>query len=227
MNELPIRFQEKVKQATASPGGYPFQISSYDLDLNFAYCAVDVDESSGLVMDTTTMQGGLPGRRISYRPTRPFQILWQIIPNTKVYEFGVVNAQSRLFNNLVPSSYFTISGLLNANRTEGWQTMPTQSKVYLEISFTTGGLITTCEVKFDNLFDVTQSPWQAGSIVEKDSLDRQTKARKLIGYTEPQSEGSDKPQLFQTIFTQQALFDVCINGFSARYPFPHEGGYSF
>lgn len=44
--QLPIKFKEKVTLPPSPDGtGYPFRISSSDLDQNFAYSSLDADES--------------------------------------------------------------------------------------------------------------------------------------------------------------------------------------
>jgi hypothetical protein len=225
MNELPVRFSEKIKQAAGQGGGYPYQLSAEDLDLNFAYCAIEVDESSGLEFESVNIQGGLPGRRLAYRPARPFQVLRRITPGTNIINFGVINTLSRVFNGLTPNSKIDVAGLLNLNRTQGWFTMPVQSKIYLELTFAPNTSVTGCEIKFGTGFDMGATPWTSGSIVEENTDGQQTKARKLIAFTESGEGG--KPQLFQVMSSQQVLQNVCINGKAARYPYAHEGGYPF
>jgi hypothetical protein len=45
MADIPVIFREKVTGATSASGeGYPFRISASDLDQNFAYAALDVEE---------------------------------------------------------------------------------------------------------------------------------------------------------------------------------------
>ena len=45
MLEIPIKFRNKVSMPSSANGtGYPYRISATDLDQNFAYAALDVEE---------------------------------------------------------------------------------------------------------------------------------------------------------------------------------------
>lgn len=56
---IPVNFQEKVAQNNAS--GYPYQIAASDLQKNFVYAALDVND--GLV-ENFTGPGGHTARRL-------------------------------------------------------------------------------------------------------------------------------------------------------------------
>lgn len=56
---IPVNFQEKVAQNNAS--GYPYQIAASDLQKNFVYAALDIND--GLV-ENFTGPGGHTARRL-------------------------------------------------------------------------------------------------------------------------------------------------------------------
>jgi hypothetical protein len=61
--ELPVSFAEKSKQGgNPAAGGYPYQISASDLDKNFVFAALDVDDS---LIKSTTGQGGHSARKLN------------------------------------------------------------------------------------------------------------------------------------------------------------------
>ena len=65
---LPVSFAEKSKQGgNPAAGGYPYQISASDLDKNFVFAALDVDDS---LVQATTGQGGHLARKLKI-PTVP------------------------------------------------------------------------------------------------------------------------------------------------------------
>ena len=58
----PFSFDSAVKQAASSSrGGYPYQIRASDLDKNFVFATLDVDES---LIEQTTGTGGHPQRKL-------------------------------------------------------------------------------------------------------------------------------------------------------------------
>jgi len=60
---LPVSFAEKSKQGgNPAAGGYPYQISASDLDKNFVFAALDVDDS---LIKSTTGQGGHSARKLN------------------------------------------------------------------------------------------------------------------------------------------------------------------
>ena len=60
---LPVSFAEKSKQGgNPAAGGYPYQISASDLDKNFVFAALDVDDS---LIKSTTGQGGHLARKLN------------------------------------------------------------------------------------------------------------------------------------------------------------------
>lgn len=66
---LPIDFEEKLRDAKALGNGYPYSIKAEDLMKNFVFAAVDVETeagSSGLSLEVEQVAGdnGHPGRRI-------------------------------------------------------------------------------------------------------------------------------------------------------------------
>lgn len=65
--KIPVNFKEKlILPPSIKGGGYPFRISASDLDRNFAYCAIDVEE--GWVEETSV--GDLPTRKLNL-PKKP------------------------------------------------------------------------------------------------------------------------------------------------------------
>ena len=68
-DQLPVDFEEKVKQPPAVGGaGYPFQLSAKDLMKNFVYAAVEKADfnrgENGIYFFEETGQGGHSQRRI-------------------------------------------------------------------------------------------------------------------------------------------------------------------
>jgi len=60
---LPVSFEQKAKQGgNPAAGGYPYQISASDLDKNFVFAALDVDDS---LIKSTTGQGGHLARKLN------------------------------------------------------------------------------------------------------------------------------------------------------------------
>jgi hypothetical protein len=60
--KLPVSFAEKSKKGgNPAAGGYPYQISASDLDKNFVFAALDVDDS---LVQATSGQGGHPARKL-------------------------------------------------------------------------------------------------------------------------------------------------------------------
>ena len=58
----PFSFDSAVKQAASSSrGGYPYQIRASDLDKNFVFATLDVDES---LIEQVSGTGGHPQRRL-------------------------------------------------------------------------------------------------------------------------------------------------------------------
>jgi len=59
---LPVSFEQKSKQGgNPAAGGYPYQISATDLDKNFVFATLDVDES---LIEQVSGTGGHPQRRL-------------------------------------------------------------------------------------------------------------------------------------------------------------------
>lgn len=57
---LPVDF-EKLTGKSATPGGYPYQIKAADLQKNFVYAALDVDDT---LVEDKTLSGGYTARRL-------------------------------------------------------------------------------------------------------------------------------------------------------------------
>lgn len=59
---FPVDFEAKLKApASASGGGYPTQLSAAELMKNFAFAALDADES---LIESASGSGGRPGRKL-------------------------------------------------------------------------------------------------------------------------------------------------------------------
>jgi hypothetical protein len=60
--DLPVSFEQKAKQGgNPAAGGYPYQLSASDLDKNFVFAALDVDDS---LIEPTTGTGGHKARKL-------------------------------------------------------------------------------------------------------------------------------------------------------------------
>ena len=63
--KLPVNFGEKVRLPPAVAGtGYPYRISATDLDVNFAFCALDAPD--GWIADSSV--GSHQGRKLNVPP---------------------------------------------------------------------------------------------------------------------------------------------------------------
>jgi hypothetical protein len=63
--DLPVNFRNKVTLPKSANGtGYPYRISATDIDKNFAYAALDADES----WIESTNVGGHNGRKLKLPP---------------------------------------------------------------------------------------------------------------------------------------------------------------
>jgi hypothetical protein len=62
MSTPPVSFQTLAQTAgNPAAGGYPYQLRASDLDKNFVYATLDVDDS---LIEQTTGAGGHPQRRL-------------------------------------------------------------------------------------------------------------------------------------------------------------------
>ena len=58
----PVSFDEKAQSGgNSASGGYPYQLSASDLDKNFVFATLDVDDS---LIESTTGKGGYKQRRL-------------------------------------------------------------------------------------------------------------------------------------------------------------------
>ena len=175
---------------------------------------------------------GPGGRMISSRESEystsasshPFKVLRQnagteASPN---WEWKVVLGSS-LYDSLQPNDKQAITGL------DTWFTAIGNDAIWLGVVFNSSGVITSATIDSwgtGDSFDLTAAAW-AGSngYCEDDGggpAVHQT-SRKLIAYSVAGSGG--QPILTQSIFHDQVLRSVCIDGRPARYMFAHEGGY--
>jgi hypothetical protein len=68
MIELPVDFEAKLKSPPRVSGGYPVQLSAGDLMKNFAFAALDADES---LIESASGSGGRPGRKLKIPAVPP------------------------------------------------------------------------------------------------------------------------------------------------------------
>lgn len=74
-------FSTLIKSSSKS-GGYPYQIKADDLDKNFVFAALDLDES---LIEKTTGQGGHPARKLKIPPI--------VKDSLKTYVLGTVKGE--------------------------------------------------------------------------------------------------------------------------------------
>ena len=75
----PVSFQQAIQQpANPGLGGYPYQIRASDLDKNFVFATLDVDES---LIESITGTGGHPQRKLKI----------PAVPGSGTHVLGVVD----------------------------------------------------------------------------------------------------------------------------------------
>jgi hypothetical protein len=164
----------------------------------------------------------------------PFQILTRTggTPESPIYYAGV-RYESRLYGSLRPDDLISITGLLGENPTPsdpGWFQLDPGDYVWLEIRFNSSGAVVSAHIRNStattSAFDLAANAWDEDAFVEDDgdeTAPTHEYSKKLIGY----SVAGDAGELVvtQSMFRDQLIRAVCVDGRPARYPFDHEGGY--
>jgi hypothetical protein len=182
-----------------------------------------IDSPGGRVVNADPGAGGGGSSVVDH----PFTVLQRPSPTTEgVFQYGVIY-ESSLYNSLRPNDKISITGLLSEDRESGWFDLSPGGYIWLGVIFNSSGVVTSAGIdnSDDDDFDITAEAWAGeNGYCEDDAGDPPTHqaSRKLIAYT---VSGDTAPILTQSMFRDQLLRNVCIDGRPARYPFDHEGGY--